>query len=309
MKNAKKWFLASGLIGLLLTLSGCVDTYKSGSKIGQPTGNGWVYNLLVKPMGNAITYLVHNFDWSYGVAIIVLTIIVRIIIMPLGLYQSRKTMQQTERTTYLKPQIDVIQAKIKQAQTQEEKIAANGELQAFYKENNLSMFGGMGCLPLLIQMPIFTALFYAAKFTPGINGSMFLGFNLGKSSIVFVVLAGVSYLIQGLAGMIGVPEEQRKMMRSMVIFSPLMIVFISLSSPAGVTLYWIVGGIFSTLQTLITNLYHKPKIRAAIEEEFKKNPPKVVKPSVVNPIKPKQNPTTTNPSKRNSGKQPQRKKH
>lgn len=308
MKNAKKWFLASGLFALLLTLSGCVDTYKSGTKIGQPTGNGWVYNLLVKPMGNAITYLVHNFDWSYGVAIIVLTIIVRIIIMPLGLYQSRKTMQQTERTTYLKPQIDVIQAKVKQAQTQEEKIAANGELQAFYKENNLSMFGGMGCLPLLIQMPIFTALFYAAKFTPGINGSMFLGFNLGKSSIVFVVLAGISYLIQGLAGMIGVPEEQRKMMRSMVIFSPLMIVFISLSSPAGVTLYWIVGGIFSTLQTLITNLYHKPKIRAAIEEEFKKNPPKAVKPTVVNPIKPKQHPTTTNQSKRNSGKQPQRKK-
>ena len=65
-------------------------------------------------------------------------------------------------------------------------------------------------------------------------------------------------------------------MRSMLIVSPLMIVMMSFSSPAGVTLYWVVGGIIGCVQTFITNVLMKPRIRRSIEEEMKKNPPKVV---------------------------------
>lgn len=61
---------------------------------------------------------------------------------------------------YLKPQIDVAQANMKKATTQEEQMQAQKEMQEVYKENNVSMFGGIGCLPLLIQMPIFSALFF-----------------------------------------------------------------------------------------------------------------------------------------------------
>jgi len=65
-------------------------------------------------------------------------------------------------------------------------------------------------------------------------------------------------------------------MKTMLIVSPLMIVFMSLSAPAGVTLYWVVGGVFSCLQTFITNVIMKPKIRAQVEAEMKANPPKTV---------------------------------
>lgn len=307
MKKFNKWLLASGLFSLLMILSGCVQT-----KNNKPTGEGWVYNLLVKPMGNVITYLVHHFHWSYGLAIIALTILVRLIIMPLGFWQSHKSLLQTEKTAYFKPQIDAIQEKMKTAETNEDKMAAQMELQQFYRDNNLSMFGGMGCLPLVIQMPIFTALFYAARYTPGISKATFLGVNLGHPNLIFVVLAGLSYLLQGWAGTIGVPDEQKKMMRTMIILSPLMIVFISLSSPAGVTLYWIVGGLFSALQTALINAFHKPRIRRMIEEEMKMNPPK----SVVNkPMKQaeKVKPTTSQTTKpktigqgRNAGKQRKR---
>ena len=51
---------------------------------------------------------------------------------------------------------------MKQASTREEQMAAQAELQKIYKENNVSMVGGIGCLPLLIQMPIFSSLFFAA---------------------------------------------------------------------------------------------------------------------------------------------------
>ena len=56
---------------------------------------------------------------------------------------------------------------MKQASTREEQMAAQAELQKIYKENNVSMVGGIGCLPLLIQMPIFS-LFFAARYTKGI---------------------------------------------------------------------------------------------------------------------------------------------
>lgn len=305
MRKINKWLYTSGLFTLVLFLSGCV---KTGSD-GQPTGEGIIYNLLVKPMSSIITYLVDNFNWNYGWAIIFITVIVRIIILPLGLSQSKKSMVQTEKMQAIKPQVDAVQAKMKEAATREEQMQAQAELQQVYKENNMSMMGGIGCLPLLIQMPIFSALFFAARYTQGISDATFFGVNLGKPSIVFVVMAGVAYLIQGYLSTIGIPEEQKKTMKSMLIVSPLMIVFMSISSPAGVTLYWVVGGIFTCIQTFITNILLKPRIKAQIAEELKQNPPK----QVVTPRKDVTPPTTkqstspknTSPNKkgRNAGKQ------
>ena len=56
---------------------------------------------------------------------------------------------------------------MKNASTQEEKLLAQQELMAAQRENGVSMFGGVGCLPLLIQMPFFSALFFAAQHTKG----------------------------------------------------------------------------------------------------------------------------------------------
>ncbi|MDA9470182.1 membrane protein insertase YidC [Enterococcus sp. 5H] len=306
MRKLNKWLLTSGLFTLVLFLSGCV---KTGSD-GQPTGEGIIYNFLVKPMSSAITYLVDNFNWNYGWAIIFITIIVRIIIMPLGLNQSKKSMIQTEKMQAIKPQVDAAQAKLKEATTREEQMQAQQELQQVYKENNMSMMGGIGCLPLLIQMPIFSALFFAARYTQGISDATFFGVNLGEPSLIFVALAGVAYLIQGYLSTIGIPEEQKKTMKSMLIVSPLMIVFMSFSSPAGVTLYWVVGGIFTCIQTFITNILLKPRIRAQVAEELKKNPPKqVITPRKdVTPAEAKEpqktsKPRNTSNTGRNAGKQ------
>ncbi|MGM0124963.1 preprotein translocase subunit YidC [Enterococcus sp. AZ194] len=278
MNKWKNWLLGSGLLTITLFLSGCVRMDKNGN----PDTNGLIYRALVKPMGSMITYLVDNFHWEYGWAIIVMTIIVRLIILPLGISQSKKSMLQAEKMQMLKPQVDAAQAKLKAATTREEQMEAQTELQKVYKENGMSMTGGIGCLPLLIQMPIFSALYFTARYTEGIQSSTFLNvIDLGKPSLVLVAIAGISYLIQGYISTIGIPEEQKKTMRTMLIVSPLMIVFMSISSPAGVTLYWVVGGIFSCLQTFITNVLMKPKIKAQVAEEFRLNPPK----QVVTPMK------------------------
>ena len=227
-------------------------------------------------MGQAITYLVENFNWSYGWAVIAMTVIVRIIILPLGISQSKKTMIQSEKMQALKPQVEEAQQKLKAATTREEQMAAQAEMQQVYRENGLSMTGGIGCLPLLIQMPIFSALYFTARYTEGIRESSFYGIDLGSPSMVLVAIAGVAYLLQGYISTIGIPEEQKKTMRTMLIVSPAMIVFMSISAPAGVTLYWVVGGVFSCLQTFITNVMMKPRLKAQVAEELKQTPPKQV---------------------------------
>ena len=309
MNKLKRWVYSSGLLGLLIFLSGCVKTDKTGN----PTGDGFVYKFLVAPMGNAIKFLADDWGLGFGLAIIILTIIVRLAIMPLGLSQMKKSMIQQEKMQAVKPYTDDINARLKAATSNEEKMQVQTELQQLYKDNDINLMGGLGCLPLLIQMPIFTALFFAAKFTQGISESTFLGIDLGKPSILLVALAGISYFAQSYISMIGMAEEQKKQMKMMSYMSPLMIIMISFSSPAGVTLYWVVGGIFSCIQSLITTLYHKPKVKAQLAEHFEKNPIKVTKP-VVKDVTPKKQTTPNNRNKnvqgqgkgRNAGKQQRR---
>ncbi|MBR2763757.1 MAG: membrane protein insertase YidC, partial [Lactococcus sp.] len=197
------------------------------------------------------------------------------VILPLGLNQAYKSSYMQEKMRYLKPVLEPIQNRMKNATTNEEKMAAQSELMAAQKENGVSMFGSMGCLPLLIQMPFFSALFYAARYTDGISTATFLGIDLGKSSIVLTLVAGVFYFVQSYLSTIGIDEEQKKQMKTMMFMSPLMIVFFSFSSPAGVTLYWVIGGIFGIIQQVIVTFIIKPHLREKIDREFEANPPVV----------------------------------
>ncbi len=175
------------------------------------------------------------------------------------------------------------------------------------------MTGGIGCLPLLIQLPIFSALYYAIRYSPELSKATFMGISLGKSSLILAILAFLSYLAQGYLSMIGLPEEQKKTMRLMLIMSPVMILFVSMSAPAGLGLYFFVGGLFACLQTLIINFF-RPRIRREVEAELKKHPIKTPTPTQPKPI----NATESKPSHprpqnnagrgRNAGKQQRHRK-
>lgn len=302
LKKNKRILLTGLALASLLILSGCVATDKKGV----PTGEGWVYNYLVEPMGNLIKFFAENQGLGFGLAIIVVTLIVRFLIMPLGIYQSWKSTYQSEKMNYLKPILGPIQERMRNASSQEEQLAAQQEFFAAQKQYGVSMFGGMGCLPLLIQMPFFTALFYAARYTPGISEATFLGIDLGSSSLILTAVAGILYYIQSLLMQVGMDEEQKKQMRTVAIMNPLMIVMFSWSSPAGVTLYWVVGGLIGLIQQALTNFILKPRIRAKVEEEFKNNPPKPYK-SNIKDVTPKASAIieekTSKKSNRNAGKQ------
>ncbi|MCK4028205.1 membrane protein insertase YidC [Streptococcus suis] len=270
MKQSKRLYLSGLSLATLLLLSGCVSTDSNGN----PTGLVW--NLLGQPMSNLITFFAENQGLGFGLAIIIVTILVRLVILPLGIYQSKKAAYQSEKMNYLKPILAPIQERMRNASSQEEQLAAQQELMATQKEYGVSILGGMGCLPLLIQMPFFSAIYFAARHTPGISEASFLGIDLGSSSLVLTAVAAILYYFQSLLMMVGMDEEQKKQMRAMMYMNPLMIGYFSMVSPAGVTLYWVVGGIFGLLQQAITNFIIKPKIRQQVEEEMKNKPLKPV---------------------------------
>ena len=275
MKSIKRIALSIMGVAMLLVLTGCVQVDKA---TGKPIGPVW--DFLGAPMGEAIKYFATDKGLGFGVAIIIVTIIVRLIILPLGIYQSWKATLHSEKMNALKHVLEPHQTRLKEATTQEEKLEAQQALFAAQKEHGISMFGGVGCFPLLIQMPFFSAIYFAAQHTEGVSEASFLGIALGSPSWILIACAGVLYYVQSLLSLHGVEDEtQREQLKKMIYMSPMMIVMFSIFSPASVTLYWVVGGFMMILQQFIVNYIIRPKLRKKVREELAKNPPKASKTS------------------------------
>ncbi len=145
-----------------------------------------------------------------------------------------------------------------------------------YKENNMSMMGGMGCLPLLIQLPIMMGIYQAVAYSKELAASSFFGISLGQRSIILTIIATLLYVVQGYLSMVGIPEEQKKAMQMTLILSPAMTFFISISAPGALALYFLVGGLIAILQQLITTFVIMPKVKRDVAAELNERPLKVV---------------------------------
>ena len=305
MKSIKRIALSIMGVAMLLVLTGCVQVDKA---TGKPIGPVW--DFLGAPMGEAIKYFATDKGLGFGVAIIIVTIIVRLIILPLGIYQSWKATLHSEKMNALKHVLEPHQTRLKEAETQEEKLEAQQALFAAQKEHGISMFGGVGCFPILIQMPFFSAIYFAAQHTEGVAQASYLGIPLGSPSWILIACAGVLYYVQSLLSLHGVEDEtQREQLKKMIYMSPMMIVMFSIFSPASVTLYWVVGGFMMILQQFIVNYIIRPKLRKKVREEYAKNPPKASKTSAARKDVTPESATAITTSnkkknkKRNSGKQ------
>ena len=267
---------------MLLLLSGCVRTTKSGRPYG------FVYDYMAKPMQHLMEWLAGYMGNNYGWAIIVIVVIVRTILLPVMFSQMKRSTVTQEKMAQIQPLIKELSAKQRAAKTPEEQAAVGQQMMALYRDNNISLTGGIGCLPLLIQLPVFAALYAAIRYSPDLYHATFFGIALGKPSILFAILSFIAYAVQSYLGLVGVPEEQKKQMKMAIWMSPFMTFFISLTSSAGLGLYFFIGGLFAILQTLMVNAY-RTRIRKQIAEEAKKHP--VKKPAA--PVTPSATSTST----------------
>lgn len=182
---------------------------------------------------------------TYGLAIILMTIIIKTLIFPL----TWKQMASMRKTVELQPKIKEIQQKFKN-----DPQKANAAIMEFYKENNMNPMGG--CLPLVIQLPIFWGLYSALQvkahsFT--VAQAHFLWFNLSAPdhTLVLPILAGLTtYLQTRLTNPNASTDPTQKMM---LYFMPLMFAWISYSVLSGLALYWVTMNIVSIFQQLFIN--------------------------------------------------------
>jgi YidC/Oxa1 family membrane protein insertase len=175
---------------------------------------------------------------SWGLAIIILTVIVRLILMPLTFKQFRSA-QSMQR---IQPKIKELQRKYK---TDKRKLQE--ETMKLYQEYRVNPFAS--CLPLLLQMPIFICLYYAIRFTPELKASGFWIIpSLGKPYLPLFVLYIASQVFSTELMMQPETENQQKwLMRAM----PVMFVVILYRFPAGLMLYWVTTNLWTIGQQII----------------------------------------------------------
>lgn len=247
----KNIYLLAMLSALTFILSAC------SSQPGQ-NNDGFFHNYFVEPFANLIHWLAEIFN-SYGIAIIIITLVIRLALMPLMLKQYKKQRDMKEKMDVLKPEMDAIQKKIKATKDQKEQQKLQQEMLGLYQKHGVNPLN-MGCLPLLIQMPILMGFYYAIRGSEEIASHTFLWFNLGQSDIWITAIAGIVYYLQFKVSLSSMPTAQQQQMKFMGLLSPVMIVMISLNAPSALPLYWTIGGIFLTIQTLISRkLYHPNK--------------------------------------------------
>ncbi len=244
--------LAALLILPTLLLSACSSQTQNGNN------TGFFQTYFVHPFTSIIHATADLFNGNYGLAIIIVTLIIRLVLMPLMLRQYKNQMAMKEKMDGLKPEMDIIQKKIKSEKDPKKKQELQTEMMGLYKKHGVNPLN-MGCLPILIQMPILTAFYYAIRGSKEIATHQFLWFNLGHPDIIITIIAGLVYYFQFKVSQSSMPTEQQKQMKMMGLMSPLMIVMFSFSAPAALPLYWVVGGLFLTVQSLISRKLYQSK--------------------------------------------------
>ena len=136
----KKKALLPLLLGVIVFLAGC-DYSKPENR------DGFFYNTFYVPMDNLIHWLGTSFNNDYGLAIVVLVLVIRIVLLPFMLSNYKNSHMMREKMKVAKPDIDAIQEKVKRSRTQEEKMAANSEMMEVYKKYDMNPMKSMlGCL-------------------------------------------------------------------------------------------------------------------------------------------------------------------
>ncbi len=265
------------------------NIYVEGKTWGQAFSEyGPIEGLLVYPIG----YLLHTFSTAFGVqgggqilAILLVTLIVRFIIVAMS-FQS--TLSQS-RMSSLQPQLAMIQAKYPNAQTNDyEKQKLAQEQMALYKKNKIHPFRQI--LVLIVQFPLFIAVWGAMQGSAILTQGSVFGLSLSTVTstaimawneetpfaiILFLMMAIAQFFATKIplwiqayrkdhavgAKTVKVQEDksQQSMMKWMPLIMMVMIIFMGLTLPAAMGIYWFFGALISIIQTVLTEIYQSTR--------------------------------------------------
>ncbi len=233
-------------------------------------GQGWgdimqygLFGFVSRPLNwllNNLHTLINKFSTteSWGLAIICLTIIVRLCIWPLH----AKSTRSMKRMSKLQPKMAELKEKYKDDPTK-----LNTEMMGMYRKYGINPLGG--CLPMLIQIPIFFGFFKMLDYAVELRGESFLWVNdLSQPdtlttisgvpiNILPIVMAGTSVIQMAM-----MPKTGDKMQQRIMMFMPLMFFVFCYNYASALALYWTIQNIFSIGQTYLMNKIPEPELIA-----------------------------------------------
>jgi len=222
--------------------------------------------IFYQPILNLLVFLYNTVSFNdLGIAIILLTVVIKAVFWPLG----QKAIKSQKALQDLQPKIEELKKKYS------DKTELSRATMDMYKNNKVNPFSS--CLPLLIQLPFLWAVYrvfsdglnnnlnlvYSFIYKPEVMNVVSLGIlDLSKKSIVLAVLAGLAQFWQAKMMMtkkpaVSIPGSKDESMtaimnKQMLYFMPAITIFIGISLPGGLTLYWFVFTLLTALQQLLT---------------------------------------------------------
>jgi YidC/Oxa1 family membrane protein insertase len=236
----KRIVLLASLLLVMTVLTGCMEYDQAITNESEGFWNEYI----VYPLSWLIIKMA---DWlwgSFGLALIAVTILIRFAILPLMIKQTKssKAMQA------IQPELKELQAKYS-SKDQQTQAKLQQETMALFQKHGVNPLAG--CMPIFVQMPILIGFYHAIVRTREIAGHNFLWFDLGSPDPIFLlpVLAGVTTFFTQKISMMGMPDNPQ--MKMMLWMMPIMILVFAVTLPSALSLYWVVGNIFTMIQTYL----------------------------------------------------------
>jgi len=186
---------------------------------------------------------------NWGVAIILLTIVIKILFFPLT-YSSTKSMA---RMAELQPKVKALRAKYKKSKTDiDQRRQMNEEMMRLYKEEGINPAGG--CLPLLIQLPVFVAVYQMLATAIEFRNSPFIPFWINdlsvrdKTFILPIMMGGTQFITQKMTPTSADPAQAK-----MMLIMPFIMTFFFIMAQSGLVLYWLTTNVLQIGQQALIN--------------------------------------------------------
>ncbi|HEC68475.1 MAG TPA: membrane protein insertase YidC, partial [Candidatus Desulfofervidus auxilii] len=207
------------------------------------------FDIIAKPLLYILRWF-YKYVHNYGIAIILLTVVIKVLFWPLT-HTSYKSMQEMQK---LQPHINRLREKYK-----DDKERLNKELMNIYKTYKVNPLGG--CLPIILQIPVFFALYKALLYAIELRHANFITYlpftdkiwlaDLSAKDPYYItpILMGISMVIQQKMTPSAMGPGQSKFMLLMPVF----FTFLFLNFPSGLVIYWLVNNLLSIVQQFYIN--------------------------------------------------------
>lgn len=234
----------------------------TGNRLQEAVDFG-MFGFLAYPLLVGLNWI-YGYVGNYGVAIIALTVLIKILFLPL----THRSMISMRKMQKLQPEMQAIRARYKGVKDMQKRQEMNNEIMGLYKKHGVSPLGG--CFPLLLQMPVLFAFYACLSVAIEIRQAPFMLWITDLSEFdpwyVLPVAMGASMYVQQRMTPTTVDPAQARIFRLM----PIMFTFIFLGLPSGLVLYWLVNNLLGIAQ----QVYINRQVDAAVASEAAPSKPK-----------------------------------